>query len=457
MPDDQGVDAGNHGSSLAGGLARWAAALQPRDLSAAAQHAAARAYLDWLGSVAAGADTPPAQMARAILPDGPPEASVFGERRRLPAAAAAFANGVAGHVVEMDDLHRPSTFHPAAPIIPAALALAERERVGGAELLTAIAAGFEIGCRIGEAGNPAHYRFFHTTGTAGCFGATAAAAHVLGLPAEVFAHALGSAGTLAAGLWEFNADGAMSKHLHTGHAAQTGVQCADLAAAGFTGASRILEGERGFFNAMADTWDPEPLKIGAAPARLRIEEDSFKIHPCCGHTHTGVDLACEWAAQCDPDSIESIDLATYQVALDVVGNRRPETPYQAKFSYAYCVAHALRHGRLDQSAFTPDAIADPATHALMARVQLHHEPAFDQAYPASYPVRVRLTLRDGGERRGERAHAKGSPENPISDAEMKAKVAALLGCARAERLAEHAFGLWSAAQIDSALLVAGDA
>lgn len=447
-----------HNDSLAAGLARWGAAQRPDSLSQAARHAVARAYMDWLGSVQAGAATEPARMARAILADGSPEAGMFGSSRRLPAATAAFANGVAGHIVEMDDLHQPSTFHPAAPIIPAVLAAAERANASGAQLLTAIAVGFEIGCRIGEAGNPEHYRFFHTTGTVGCFGATAAVAHLLGLGPAAFAHALASAGTLASGLWEFNADGAMSKHLHTGHAAQTGIQCADLAAQGFTGAARILEGERGFFAAMAGQWRPEPLIIGETPlTRLRIEDDSFKLHPCCGHTHSGVDLACELAAELVTDNIETIDIHAYQVALDVVGNRLPETPYQAKFSYAYCVAHALLHGELADAAFKPDAITHTRTRDLMSRVRLHHEPAFDRVYPQGYPVRLHITMREGDPITVERTHARGSPQNPVSDDELIAKLAALLTPARGRMLADHALSLWSAPTIDQTLLFADPA
>src|SRR6185312_16537745 len=140
-------------------------------------------------------------------------------------------------------------------VISAAFAVAERQHADGSQLMLAVALGYEAALRIGEAVNPSHYQYWHPTGTAATFGAAAAAGSLLGLDAARMLDALGTAGTQAAGLWEFNADGAMSKHLHPGKAALNGVLAADLAKIGFTGATRILEGERGFFRAMSGTHD----------------------------------------------------------------------------------------------------------------------------------------------------------------------------------------------------------
>src|SRR5688572_7478696 len=217
------------------------------------------------------------------------EATVFGAPRGS-AAAAAFANGVASHILELDDIHKRSTVHGAAPIIPAALAVAEREQASGAAFLTAVTVGYETAFRIGEAVNPSHYRFWHPTGTVATFGAAAAAGLLVGLTPAQMVHALGTAGTQAAGLWQFNADGAMSKHLHPGKAAMNGVMSADLARAGFTGASRILGGERGFFRAMCDVADSSRITAGL-PVIGKIRENGYKLHACCGHTHSAIDLA----------------------------------------------------------------------------------------------------------------------------------------------------------------------
>src|SRR3990172_1784867 len=238
-------------------LAEVLAAPRHADLPAEVREATSRSILDWLGSVLAGSAERPARLAQRVVArlGVSDEATVFGAGR-ASAALAALANGVSSHILELDDIHKGSTVHGAAPIIPAALAVAEREHRSGRDFLAAVAVGYEAALRIGEAGNPSHYRYWHPTGTAGTFGAAAAAGSLLALTADELVEALGSAGTQAAGLWEFNADGAMSKHLHPGKAAFNGVLSADLARAGFTGARRILEGERGFFQAMSARHDP---------------------------------------------------------------------------------------------------------------------------------------------------------------------------------------------------------
>jgi 2-methylcitrate dehydratase PrpD len=180
---------------------------------------ARRAVTDWLGSALAGAIEPPARMAQQVARTlGTSDEATMFSAGRGSAAAAAFANGVASHILELDDIHKGSTVHAAAPVIPAALAVAEREHADGRAFLTAVTVGYEAAFRIGEAVNPSHYFFFHPTGTVATFGAAAAAASLMRLDASGMLNALGTAGTQAAGLWEFNADGAMSKHLHPGKA-----------------------------------------------------------------------------------------------------------------------------------------------------------------------------------------------------------------------------------------------
>jgi len=225
---------------------------------------ARRATLDWLGSALAGSMEPPARMTQRVVDalGSSDQAIVFGSGRSS-AAGAALANGVASHILELDDVHKGSTMHAGAPVISAALAVAERERASGQAFLLAVTLGYDAALRIGEAVNPSHYRFWHPTGTAATFGAAVAASSLLGASAQDMQHALGTAGTQAAGLWEFNADGTMSKHLHPGKAAFNGVLSADLAKAGFTGAGRILEGERGFMRAMSASDN-----IGALTERL---------------------------------------------------------------------------------------------------------------------------------------------------------------------------------------------
>ncbi|MGH9578939.1 MAG: MmgE/PrpD family protein, partial [Terriglobales bacterium] len=313
-----------------------------------------RAILDWLGSALAGSIETPARLAQQIVArlGASNDATVF-SAPRSSAAGAALANGVASHILELDDVHRGSTLHGAAPIIPAAFAVAEREHADGQGFILAVALGYEAALRIGEAVNPDHYRFWHPTGTAATFGAAVAAGSLLGLDAKQMLDAFGTAGTQAAGLWEFNTDGAMSKHLHPGKAAFNGVLAADLAAAGFTGATRILEGERGFFRATARSFDATRITDGLGQ-RWKITENCYKMHSCCGHTHSAIDVALDLRRRAHAADIRSIDIATYGPGFEVVKEPNPRSPYGAKFSIAYCVAAALIDGRVGLEQFTPD-------------------------------------------------------------------------------------------------------
>src|SRR5687768_310047 len=341
-------------------LAAVLAATRFADLDAATVDHTERAVLDWLGSALAGSTEVPAAIAHTVARGfgDSSEATMFAGGR-ASAAAAAFANGVAAHILELDDIHKTSTVHAGAPIISAALAVAEREHAMGERFLTAVAVGYEAAFRIGEAVNPSHYRYWHPTGTVATFGAAAAAGSLLALGADQMVDALGSAGTQAAGLWEFNADGTMSKHLHPGKAAMNGIMAADLARAGFTGARRILEGERGFVRAMSGATDLSCLTAGL-PAIRKIQENCYKLHACCGHTHSAIDLAIELRAKAglsERDAVErvhAIDVETYGPGFEIVKESRPRTPYQAKFSMSYCVAVALVEGRAGLEQFAAD-------------------------------------------------------------------------------------------------------
>ena len=356
---------------------------------------------------------------------------------RASAAAAAFANGVASHILELDDIHKGSTVHAAAPIIPAALAVAEREHRDGRAFMAAVTIGYEAAFRIGEAVNPGHYYFFHPTGTVATFGAAAAAGSLLNLAPDAMLDALGSAGTQAAGLWEFNADGAMSKHLHPGKAAMNGILAADLARAGFTGATRILEGERGFFRAMSASSDATRV-TGGLGSRWKIGENGYKLHACCGHTHTAVDCALEirarrrWTAEDVVASVSDVRIDTYGPGYDIVKEMRPRTPYQAKFSLAYCVAAALVEGRLgleqfEAARFGPDGVRDPAIVNLLGRTRVVVADDLTRRYPAAWPARLTLTLADGTCERGTSDHPRGHPEHPVSTAELEQKFSRLVG------------------------------
>jgi 2-methylcitrate dehydratase PrpD len=285
--------------------------------------------------------------------------------------------------------------------------------------------------------NPSHYRYWHPTGTAVTFGAAVAAGSLLKLDAAQLLDALGSAGTQAAGLWEFNADGAMSKHLHPGKAAFNGILAADLARAGFTGATRILEGERGFFRATSASHDPTRITAGLG-TRWKISENCYKLHSCCGHTHTAIDIALElralqeWPGAETVKRIKAIQILSYGPGVEIVKEPNPRTPYRAKFSIAYCVAAALLEGQVGLEQFDPErfgaeGVRDPRIAALLQRTSVSVDDDLSAKYPSAWPARVSVTLGDGTVLSGAEDFPRGNPENPVTTATLEEKFTSLVG------------------------------
>ncbi|MFA5122474.1 MmgE/PrpD family protein [Zavarzinia sp.] len=338
-------------------------------------------------------------------------------------AGKAFVMGAMTHILEVDDLHRASVVHPGCVVVPAALALGARLDVRGHAFLDAVLWGFEAACRIGSAVGPAHYRIWHNTATCGPFGAAAAAGRLLGLGSGAMVDAFGNAGSQAAGLWQFIETGAMTKHLHAGHAASAGVTAADLAARGFSGPPAILEGARGFFRATCP--DAQPDAVLAEPdAPWALRRTSIKPWPCCRHTHPAIDAALELAPKLEGRTIERVEVETYGAALDVCDRPEPQSPYEAKFSLQHTVAAALADGKVDFDSF--EAPAREAHAPLRPRIGITLGDNYAAAYPAAWGSAVTVSL-EGGERlAAARTHAKGDPEAPLDQDEMIAKARMLM-------------------------------
>jgi len=408
-------------------LAEAAAAVDSGAFRAETTTTLRRAVLDWTACTVAGA--PGAASARTGLleGEGPGPSSVLGTGTSAAAPLAAFLNGFACHVLEFDDLHGPSIYHPGAPTIAAALAMAERSGAAPERFAAGVVAGYEVGIRLGEAAGKPHYARFHSTGTVGAVGAAVAAARVLGLPGPQIADAIGIAATQAAGLWSYADDGAPTKPVHPGHAAMVGVVAASLAAGGLRGPRLALEGPRGFLATLGG--DPAaPVlteRLGSAP--LRIEALTLKAYPCCGHTHPGIDAARTLHGRLPAGrTIAGVVLTTYASALEVAGVANPETPAQAAFSYSHVLAWALLHGSIED-AFAPAALLDPAVLALRTRVSLAVDPGMDADYPSSQPAHLSVTLDDGSQLEAFERFAPGSPLKPMAAADFDAKLALLLG------------------------------
>ena len=384
--------------------------IEAKPISEADLEKASHYVLDALANTRAGQSTEPGRIIRA-----------WAEGAGHDAGREAFRLGALTHILEADDLHRESVTHPGCVVVPAACALAGSTRADGRAFLTAVLKGFEAMCRIGAAVGPTHYRTWHNTATCGPFGSAYAAGTLLGLEPRAMVHALGNAGTQSAGLWEFIASGAMSKHLHAGRAAEAGVVAAELAAHGFTGAPSILEGPRGFFAAACPDADPEAV-LRAPEAPWQLHRTSIKPWPSCRHTHPAIDAALELAPQVD--RFRRVEARTYGAAVDVCDNVRPSTEYEAKFSLQHCIAAALIDKEVVFASFGTTARARHAD--LASQIELASGSPYDEAYPRAWGASVRVVLEDGRVLEAERKHALGDPDAPLSPHRLEAKARDLL-------------------------------
>jgi 2-methylcitrate dehydratase PrpD len=406
-------------------FAEYAALELGRPLRPDVMHHAKRALIDWFSALFPGTVIAPAtNLLRAHASElGHGRSSLPGLQTTSHPGTAAWINGSVSHAVEFDDIFRDAVYHPGCPTIAAALAIAEDRAGSGADLLKAITIGYEISTRIGVAVQPSHYRFFHTTGTVGCFGSAAAAAALLqGSDNDVMRHALATAATFASGLQQAFRSDAMTKALHAGHAAWVGVTAATGAAHGVTGALDILEGDAGFGAAMSvnPKWDEATAELGE---RYNIMAITQKNHGCCGHTFAAIDAMLEIRAQhqLDAAQIESVTVDTYKTALDVTGNFQPRTAFEAKFSLPYVVSHALLHGAVRLGAFTEERLSDPAIRSLMAKTRLNNDTEFSAKFPVMRAARVKVSRKDGTVIEQFAPYRKGDPEAPLSDADLNDK------------------------------------
>lgn len=368
--------------------------------------------LDYFGSALNGAREKPVQIIDQYVKEmgGFPQATLFtGGKSSM--VNAALVNGAAGHILELDDIHKGSIIHAGTVVIPAALAVAEGKHLSGEDLITAVAIGYDVCYRIGEAVSPSHYYYWHNTATCGTFGAAAAACKLLHLKEEEIVYALGSAGTQAAGLWEFIEDGAMSKQLHPAKAAMNGVISALLAEKGFTAARKILEGRRGFFEAMSDYYDTGKVTEGLGE-QFKITENSFKIHASCRHTHPAIDLVIEIKNDkaIEAEYIDKIVVKTYEAAVNITDNQSPETIYAAKFSMQFCTALAFLYGSAGLEQFTETILWDNDIREIMKRTEVVVEPEINKHYPEKWGTEINLYLKDGSVIKRHTDFPKGDPE-----------------------------------------------
>ncbi|RKF33370.1 MmgE/PrpD family protein [Paraburkholderia fungorum] len=434
-------------------FAQYVADEAKRTLPPEVTHAAKRALIDWFSALLPGTKVSPAtNLFHAHASElGQGKSSLPGFATTAHAGVAAWINGSASHAVEFDDIFRDAVYHPGCPTIAAALALAEQHSTTGAALLKAITIGYEVSTRIGAAVQPAHYRYFHTTGTVGCFGAAAAgAALVQPGAAAVALNAMATSATFASGLQQAFRSDAMTKALHAGHAAWVGVMAAQGSGHGITGVADILEGEVGFGAALCASPDWSKVTDGLG-SRYNIEKVTQKNHGCCGHTFAAIDamLALVTEHRLRPDQIRTIRIKTYRVAIEVAGIPQPCSAFEAKFSLAYVVSHAALYGAVRLDAFSADRLADPLLRSLMERVHLEPDPELTAGFPGMRAARVTVVLDDGQQLEHFAPYRRGDPEEPLTDAEIEDKFLELaspvIGDAKAHRLLVN---LWQVDELD---------
>jgi 2-methylcitrate dehydratase PrpD len=411
---------------------------------------AAVAVKDTIGVMLAGSAEPAARIAQSLAAeDGVGDCRVLGTPLTTSAGVAALANGVAAHALDYDDMCFVSLAHPSCALVPAAIAAGEVVRSRPSHVLDAYVVGFELECRLGVVMNPRHYhhRGWHCTSSIGTLGAAATAARVLGLDAHAARHALGIAASAACGVKENM--GSMVKPLHAGMAARNGVMAARLAQRGFTASSHALDGPQGYLAVM----DSEQPTLDAAVTDLGVRWEildtgiTVKLYPSCAATHPPLDALTEIVRRerFVAEDVQSIDVEVDSMTPRLLIHPNPATGLEAKFSMPFCAAAAVVYPRIGIDTFDVPQIRHPRVQALLPRVTLRANEAFDRAAPLSH-ANVTVRLRDGRSWSQTADGARGYPGR-LTDQELAAKFA---DCAGRVLTADAAASAWAtlAARLD---------
>jgi 2-methylcitrate dehydratase PrpD len=396
-----------------------------------------RLLLDYLGVALAGSRSESGHVASRYVRSigGKAQATLIGNGARVPMEAAAFSNAISSHSIELDDIDVLALFHFSPPVYSAALAAAEASGASGKELIVGLAAGCEMMERASRATNNAlRNRGFHTTPTCGVFGATAAAAKLLGLDPGQMTSAFGLAGAQSSGLMEMYGP-SMQKRFNPGPAARNGVTAANIARHGFTGAATIFEGERGFCKAFSGPADPAALTHGLnRDYRLLIE---FKPYSCARPIHNAIDCALDIRKRFAPDlgAIKRITMARHPDWAHYHQNASPRTYHEAQVSLPFSVAVALKEGQALLKQYSDANIANSVIKRISSRVDF----VVDNRLPRGVSCKMTMEMNDGRRLVSQIDHPKGSIENPMTDRELIGKFLSLatptLGEKRAHELA----------------------
>ena len=411
-------------------LARYAVETSYRSFPKPVVHQAKRCFLDLLGVALGGSRQPLSNILVKVAKDigGKPQATILGHGLKTSVMNAALINGAMAHALDYDDTHVGSMGHPSAPVIPAVLAVAEWKGLSGKSALEAFILGFEVETRISMGMGPKHYeRGWHATSTFGRFGAAVAAGKLLGLSLGEMKQAVGLAGTQAAGLRLVF--GTMTKPFHPGKSAFDGVLSAILAQRGFTCAPNILEGKKGFVEALGDHSKLEPM-VKNLGRKYEVLHNTFKPYAACLFTHPTINAIIDMRKKYDlqPEDIGEIQCDVARFCLDSAGQVEPKTSLAGKFSVYYCAALALAEGVAGEDMFTDRKVLGPKMVALRKKVRARMIPRFKDT-----EARVTITTKEGKKYSAYVDRPKGDPRNPPTDQELEDKFRSLAAFVLSQR------------------------
>ena len=398
-------------------LAQFVAAHPSRGWSDAVEHEAHRTFLNWIGCAIGGARHAAVDSALAAVRElgSTPQASILGRDERCDMASAALVNGIASHVFDFDDTHLKTVIHPAGPVAPALLAIAEHTGASGREVIDALVLGVDVECRVGNCIYPDHYdRGWHITGSAGMLGGAAGAARLLKLDARKTAMALGIAASQPIGMRE--QFGTHTKSFHPGAAARAGVLSALLAKNGFTSSAKAIEARRGYAPVVSTKtdWDEISVQLGK---RFEISLNTYKPFACGIVIHPTIDAASQLRTRgVKAQDVERVELRVHPLVLELTGKKEPQTGLEGKFSVYYGFALGLLFGRAGESEYADEIVRREDVIALGRKVNAAVDRSIDEA-----AADVTVHLKGGRKERVRVEHAVGSLERPMSDADLEAK------------------------------------
>lgn len=404
-------------TGITANLARFVADTRWEDVPEKVRHEAKRALLNFFAVALAGCRTAPVEMALKSLAEfsGGKQATIIGRKERIDALSAAFLNGAGSNVFDYCDTHLPTVVHPTAPVAPALLSLAEMQRVDGQQLLLAFVLGCEIECRVGSAVSPGHYpKGWHITSTCGVFGSAAAAAKLLGLDARQIGWALGTASTQSAGLCECL--GWPAKSVSVGNAARNGLWSALLAGKGFEGPAEPIAGAQGFLAAMGEppNWKALTDNLGKT---WELNENSIKPYPCGFVIHPLLDCALDWRRDNPGAAVARVAIRGNPLLLQRTNRPEVATGREAQVSLQHAVAAALVTGKAGLDQFTDDCVNNAEVASMRRRIEVAGDPAI-----STIAAELEFWTTDAQKHAVATKAARGSPSNPMKDAEIEEKL-----------------------------------